>query len=208
MEGLVLMAELSRPFKLRELLALLKKLAALVTVLLLRFFSPGLLCSSLCRRKNPAPGGENLFSRGLVPVVSVWMVKPLVSSSVSGSVSTLSLGGLEEPLNILFSNPPCEEKLRRLFPASLIVFLQEELLNLTGVIVWRWAGRTRTGARCETDVGSIEAKAGVIRLQILNILAMGISGKQVPEMRKKEEEGSEADGLGSEQQRRVINWGA
>ena len=39
--------------------------------------------------------------------------------------SVLSLGGLEEPLNILFSNPPCEEKLRRLFPASLIVSLEQ-----------------------------------------------------------------------------------
>jgi hypothetical protein len=37
-EGLVL-SELSRPFKLREFFALLKKLAAFVTVLLRRFFS-------------------------------------------------------------------------------------------------------------------------------------------------------------------------
>lgn len=125
----MLIAELSRPFKLRELLALLKKLAALVTVLLLRFFSPAVPCSSLCRRlKNPALGGENLFSRGLVPIVSVWRVKELGSRPASGSASTLSLGGLEEPLNILLSNPPCEEKLRRLFPASLIVSLQEELV--------------------------------------------------------------------------------
>ena len=64
--------------------------------------------------------------------MSVWMVKELVSRPVSGRVSTLSLGGLEEPLNILFSNPPCEEKLRRLFPASLIVSLRKELLNHTG----------------------------------------------------------------------------
>jgi hypothetical protein len=51
------MAELSRPLK--ELLALLKKLAALVTVLLLRFFSLAGPWSSLVRRKNPPPGGEN-----------------------------------------------------------------------------------------------------------------------------------------------------
>jgi hypothetical protein len=120
-EGLVL-SELSRPFKLREFFALLKKLAALVTVLLLRFFSAAGPWSSLCRRvKNPAPGGENRLSRGLElsALVSVWRVKEL-SMPVSGSESTLSLGGLEEPLNILFSNPPCEEKLRRLLPASLI----------------------------------------------------------------------------------------
>jgi hypothetical protein len=38
-----------------------------------------------------------------------------------GIGSSLSLGGLEEPLNILLSNPPWLEKLLRLFPASLIV---------------------------------------------------------------------------------------
>ena len=47
----------------------------------------------------------------------------LVSMLGTEGGSTLSLGGLEEALNIRFSNPPCEEKLRRLFPASLIVSL-------------------------------------------------------------------------------------
>jgi len=111
-------------FREREFLALLKKLAALVTVLLLRFFSPAGPWSSLWRRKNPAPGGENRFSRGLA--FSGWrLFREFVS--IPGTVaSVLSLGGLEEPLNILFSNPPCEEKLRRLFPASLIVSLEKD----------------------------------------------------------------------------------
>lgn len=46
-----------------------------------------------------------------------------IPGTVAGTASVLSLGGLEEPLNILLSNPPCEEKLRRLFPASLIISL-------------------------------------------------------------------------------------
>jgi hypothetical protein len=51
------------------------------------------------------------------------MLRVLVSIPGTGdeAASVLSLGGLEEPLNILLSNPPCEEKLRRLFPASLII---------------------------------------------------------------------------------------
>jgi hypothetical protein len=54
------------PFKLKEFLALLKKDAALVTVLLRRFLSPTGPSCSLCRRlKNPALGGESLLSRGL-----------------------------------------------------------------------------------------------------------------------------------------------
>lgn len=67
-------------------------------------------------------GGENLLSR-IALVSSFSRVGEPVPMLVSGSVSSLSLGGLEEPLNILFSNPPCDEKLRRLLPASLIVGL-------------------------------------------------------------------------------------
>lgn len=43
--------------------------------------------------------------------------------------SDLSLGGLEEPLNILFSNPPWFEP-RRLFPASLKVGGREKEILL------------------------------------------------------------------------------
>jgi hypothetical protein len=115
------------PFKLSEFLALLKKVAALVTVLVRRFLSPTGPSCSLCRRlKNPVPGGENLLSRGLA--FSGLMLKALVSIPGTGdeTASVLSLGGLEEPLNILLSNPPCEEKLRRLFPASLIISLVDK----------------------------------------------------------------------------------
>jgi hypothetical protein len=105
MLGLVLKEEPSRvPFREREFLALVKKLVALVTVLLLRFFSPAGPWSSLCRRKKPAPGGENRFSRGLA--FSGWRLRELVSMPGTEVASILSLGGLEEPLNILFSNPP------------------------------------------------------------------------------------------------------
>jgi hypothetical protein len=56
------------------------------------------------------------------------MLRVLVSIPGTGdeAASVLSLGGLEEPLNILLSNPPCEEKLRRLFPASLIISLVDK----------------------------------------------------------------------------------
>lgn len=142
-------ASRAAPFKLRELLALLKKLAALVTVLLRRFFSLAGTWSSLCRRlKNPAPGGEKRLSRGLA--FSGWTLRALVSmpGTEVGSV-LISLGGLEEPLNILFSKPPCEEKLRRLFPASLIVsFFEDEMIDNqvrtagSGVTERRYSGLT------------------------------------------------------------------
>lgn len=117
------MKEFSRGLldRLREFLALVKKDAALVTVLLRRFFSPpGLFWSSLVRRVKKPPGGEDFF--WLTLASSVWMLKGGVSMAPERAMeSVLSLGGLEEPLNILFSNPPWLEKLLRLFPASLMI---------------------------------------------------------------------------------------
>jgi hypothetical protein len=144
------------PFKLSEFLALLKKVAALVTVLVRRFLSPTGPSCSLCRRlKNPVPGGENLLSRGLA--FSGLMLKALVSIPGTGdeTASVLSLGGLEEPLNILLSNPPCEEKLRRLFPASLIISLVDK------------DGRGRYGEEEEGGVGDEQME--ILRTDVVSL---------------------------------------
>lgn len=94
--------------RVNDCLALLKKVAALVTVLLLRFFSPpGLLWSSLVLRlKNPV-GGENFLVDTVLSSAGTAKEEEGVSMLLEcGTESVLSLGGLEEPLNILFSNPP------------------------------------------------------------------------------------------------------
>lgn len=106
---------------LNEFLALLKSVAALVTVLLLRFLSPPELWSSLDLLPKRLVE-ENFLSRtGSASAVSVCGADDDVSVLEDGSGSDFSFGGLEEALNILFSNPPWLEKLNRLFPASLIV---------------------------------------------------------------------------------------
>ena len=119
--------EPSRELRLSEFFALEKKVAALVTVLLLRFFSPlPVVCSSVVLRpKKEELGGENFFCDTLES--SVFTAKEFESTLGVGIESILSLGGLEEPLNILFSNPPCVEKLLRLFPASLIAGYSQRL---------------------------------------------------------------------------------
>lgn len=105
-------------FRLNEFFALEKKVAALETVLFRRRFSPApVVCSSLfLRLKKEGVGGENFFCDTVAS--SVLMVREFGSA---GKESAFSFGGLDELLNILFSNPPCVEKLLRLFPASLIV---------------------------------------------------------------------------------------
>lgn len=111
--------------RVNDCFALLKKVAALVTVLLLRFFSPAGFGSSLnLRPKNPV-GGDNFFVDTMLSSGGTAKVEEEeVGVSIlleCGTESDLSLGGLEEePLNILFSNPPWLELLR-LFPASLKV---------------------------------------------------------------------------------------
>jgi hypothetical protein len=105
--------------QLNEFLALENNVAALVTVLLLLFFSPPGLGSSLALRPKNPPGGENFFWDTVAS--SVLTVRDgVLMASECGIVSSLSLGGLEEPLNILFSNPPWLEKLLLLLPASLM----------------------------------------------------------------------------------------
>lgn len=111
--------------RVNDCFALLKKVAAFVTVLLLRFFSPAGFGSSLnLRPKNPV-GGDNFFVDTMLSSEGTAKVEEEeVGVSIlleCGTESDLSLGGLvEEPLNILFSNPPWLELLR-LFPASLKV---------------------------------------------------------------------------------------
>ena len=110
--------------RVNDCFALLKKVAALVTVLLLRFFSPTGFGSSLnLRPKNPV-GGDNFFVDTMLSSEGTAKVEEEAGVSIlleCGTESDLSLGGLEEePLNILFSNPPWLELLR-LFPASLKV---------------------------------------------------------------------------------------
>lgn len=117
--------------RVKDCFALLKKVAALLTVLLRRvFLSPAGPGSSLLtlRLKNPV-GGDN-FLDDTVESSGVTASDDEVLDEEGSGVSILfecgtmesdlSLGGLEEPLNILFSNPPWFEP-RRLFPASLKV---------------------------------------------------------------------------------------
>lgn len=108
--------------RLNEFFAFEKKVAALFTVLLRRFFSPPpALWSPVDRRKRDVEGGDSFFCDTAVSPVGL-LAKTGVSglagkestfSLVEGSEpggagieSAFSLGGLEEPLNILFSNPP------------------------------------------------------------------------------------------------------
>ena len=46
---------------------------------------------------------------------------PLLPESDADPLTDLEAAELEPPPNILFSRPPCEERLRRLLPARLIV---------------------------------------------------------------------------------------
>lgn len=104
-----------------EFLALVKNDAALLTVLLLRLLSPPGLWSSFDFLPNGPLESEVLFSR-TAAASSVSMVRAVGPMPEWGRVSAFSLVGLEEPPNILFSNPPWLERLLRLFPASLIAY--------------------------------------------------------------------------------------
>jgi hypothetical protein len=99
------------------------------------------------------------------------MLRALVSipGTVAGTASVLSLGGLEEPLNILLSNPPCEEKLRRLFPASLIV----SLVNKDG------GGRYGDGGEGKEEGGVADER---MEIQRTNVVSLGRSMAAVETM--------------------------
>lgn len=107
--------------RLNEFLAFVKKDAARVTELPLRFLPPPETGSALV-----------FFAKGPDEIVFFSLVVAAGSSAMTGgrfgpeapecvTGSAFSLGGLVEPPNILFSNPPWLEKLLRLFPASLNV---------------------------------------------------------------------------------------
>lgn len=133
--------------KCNDCLALLIMSRARATPLLLRFFSPVGLVSSVER----LPGG--LFESETGRSGSVTSVSGFDSVGSLSKPDSWSLGEPEEP-NILLRSPPVLEKLLRLFPASLSGGMDGDLVAPKGPCVvvqkrWRrdWC-RKRIGNCC------------------------------------------------------------